>query len=60
MSDGSEVLGIVIHDGWSPDDDSNYAHDIALLKLKNEINFTRLVFPICLENNSQILNIKIV
>lgn len=53
-----EVSGILIHHGWDPDE-LRYAHDIALLKLKEKIqNFTPTILPICIKNTREIANIK--
>lgn len=55
----SEVSSVIIHDGWSSAEDSNFTHDIALLKLKDEIEeFTPTIFPICLKKSKEISNVE--
>lgn len=56
---GSRVSNVIIHDGWSSAKDSNFTHDIALLKLKDKIEeFTPTIYPICLKKSKEISNIK--
>lgn len=53
-----DVASIIIHGGWDPED-VKYAHDIALLKLMNDIQeFTPMIRPICLKKTSDIIDIQ--
>lgn len=45
-----EIFGILVHDGWNPNE-KRFTHDIALIKLKEEIKFNKFIRPICLMND---------
>lgn len=53
-----KVSSIYIHSDWDSEDYFRYAHDIALLKLESDNEFTTLIRPICLRTTEDLLNIK--
>lgn len=53
-----EIEGIVIHKGWNPDI-ADLTYDIALMKLKAKIKFTRIIFPICLKSSSKVSYVEV-
>jgi Trypsin len=50
-----EVTDITVHDDYRKSSRHNH-HDIALLRLKNKVKFTRFICPICLPLNSALQN----
>lgn len=41
----------IVHEDYRPDSRNNH-HDIALIRLAHDVNFTRFIRPICLPKNS--------
>lgn len=56
---GYEASGILVHSGWNSSDYFQYSNDIALVKLKREIEeFTPSLQPICLAKTTDISGIN--
>lgn len=52
-----EIETILVHEDWDPLE-TVCTHDIAILKLKSHVQFTKSILPICVENSKEVAEVK--